>query len=479
MESIFMLSRKDLQSLPGRSLAQLLTRSGLLSMTISAVISMTTSATAAPPAQQTKTTATARAGDLTNRTELLKKAWSDYGQGKSALAIQEYDRIIKLIPVERGARSMYAVAFLGRAQVRESQEQFAKAAEDALAYVALAPSARWSSASACRILAEASLYKDAVSQLNKYIFSTSNHAGPYALLSVCSALLHENKACLPSLNHALKYNFGPHDMNIVNGPFCSEKTFSLVRKRCEAQIKRKPKDAQAHFALGVIDTLLKSYPPAIHELTLSLSLDPRLKEAFTVRANCYISTGDRKAALQDINRAIDLDPVDPSNYATLERYYNLSANFDQIFGDLDRRISKNPHNAVLLIAKAIAHEKLAEPSKAIDSYSSACLIDPKCAEAFNNRGRLQQELSKYDHAIRDFSAAIKLEPTNPYPYRDRASCYAAIHKDKETIADISRVIDLTQDPYAYAVRAECYNRMGKPDLAGHDRQIAEQNRPQF
>lgn len=95
------------------------------------------------------------------------------------------------------------------------------------------------------------------------------------------------------------------------------------------------------------------------------------------------------------------------------------------------------------------------------------------------RGRLREELLKYDDAIADFTSAIKLSPADPYAYRDRASCYLALGKNNETIADTSRVIELTNDPSAYQARAECYARTGKKDLAAHDRRLAAQNRGHF
>jgi tetratricopeptide (TPR) repeat protein len=473
-ESLKMVSMSDhLQS----RLQTLLSQLYFFAAASLVAVSIAVSASAARPAQQVKPRAKANELDRANWLALIRKARGDHARFEDDLAIESYSRIIQVIPLEGEQRTKYAIAFLGRAESLESQGQYTKAAQDVRTFVASQPYARWSSPTVSRVLAEAADYKDAVCQASRYVLSTSTHASPYAHLAICSAFLHDYKACTANLAQAIKFNFGQHDLDWSRGPFCSETTFKVLRQKCDEELKRKPREAGVWFTVALMDSLLGRFQPATSEFTQSLKLDPAMWQSLTARANCYLSTGDHKAALSDLNLALALNPVDPGTYATLERFYCLSADFDQIFADLDRRIGKNPGNSSLWIAKARAYERLGDSDKAAQCYGRAIASDPRCAEAFSSRGRLCQTLLQHNDAIADFSAAIKLEPTDPHSYRDRASCYFALHRDKETIADLSQVINLTQDPYAYAARAECYSRQSKPDLAARDRQVVSQSQP--
>jgi len=408
------------------------------------------------------------AEDLLNKDRIL------HHSGDSPSAAAELKKLMESIAAKNDYRLHWSDALVLRAKYREQRGEFAEAAEDMRRFFAVRPSSRWATAAGCRILAEAGNYKEAIPHLQAHIFSITNHAAPYALLSLCAASTNDYRLSAESLNKSMTVNFGKIDIP-NEGQFWTEQTLKRLRDRSNSGIRHKPKDAHWHFLLGIINTLQKNYKIAINQLTDYLKLDPASWEALNVRANCFLATTDFKAAFADINRALELNPKEASNYSALERYYNMSGKFDKLFEDLDKRIARDPKNTALWIAKAHAYEALSETTKAMESYSHAVSIDPKCADAINGRGLLDEQLFKYDGAIAEFSAAIKLEPNNPHPYRDRATCYFAMHKDKETIADLSRVIELTQDPYAYGTRAECYQRLGKSDLAAHDRLIAARN----
>lgn len=408
----------------------------------------------------------------------MRKAWKTYVCGSDQQAIREFNRIIASLRAQHNQELLedLAWAYLLRAEIEESQRKLNDAANDVRLYLKLAPTVRWGNSTVCRILCEESDYDHSAIEANQYIFSTSNHASPYGLLAVCSACLNDCKTSLTNLMQAIKFNFGKNDLSAHESQFCTENSLTIVRRRCEADLRRVPKSEHLNFALAVIDILLGRYDSAIAELNQCLKLKPSMWEALAARANCWLFKGDAKAALPDITKALELNDSDMSNYATLERYYVITGNFDHIFNDLDRRIAKSPRNAKIWLAKGNAYNKVGDIEKALECFSRAIAAAPQSAEAFNARGRVYQGTLQLEKAIAEFSAAIKLQPGDPHPYRDRASCYFALHKYKEMIPDISKVIELTNDPYAYGARAECYAALSRPDLAARDRRVAERNR---
>jgi tetratricopeptide (TPR) repeat protein len=307
------------------------------------------------------------------------------------------------------------------------------------------------------------------------LFFLDTHSEPVCLLALCQACLRETDTATASLIEAFHLNFEHADLEYTPEPCCTKKVLESAKHQIEGILHKKPNDAKAFFGLAVISTLTKNYKQAIALLSSSLKTNPQNVDALLVRANCLLSSKDSRAALLDINHAIELAPTDQNCYLTLERYYSLSGNYDRFFADLDKRTAKYSHNASLWIAKAQAFEKRRDRSKAIECYAHALAIDPGRADAYNGRGRLYAQALKYHEAVTDFTSAIKAKPDSPYAYRDRATCYFALNRINQATDDLSRVIDLTQDPKAYRARSECYHRLGRYDLAESDKQSAEQN----
>ncbi len=105
---------------------------------------------------------------------------------------------------------------------------------------------------------------------------------------------------------------------------------------------------------------------------------------------------------------------------------------------------------------------------AIADYSQAIRLNPDYAEAFNNRGLAYSLSGKTEmaKAIPDYSQAIKLRPTYAYAYNNRGVAYMASGYPDEALNDFNSAIHLQPDfPQAYSNRGNAYNRGGRLDLA--------------
>ncbi len=109
---------------------------------------------------------------------------------------------------------------------------------------------------------------------------------------------------------------------------------------------------------------------------------------------------------------------------------------------------------------------------AIVEYTKAIELDPKVAEAYNNRGRAYIHKGQYDQAIADCNKALEIDPGHTYAYFHRGYAYAMKGQYNLAIADFTKVIEL--DPkYAniantYYGRGVAYCAKGQFDLAISD-----------
>src|SRR5207248_10826506 len=54
---------------------------------------------------------------------------------------------------------------------------------------------------------------------------------------------------------------------------------------------------------------------------------------------------------------------------------------------------------------------------ALADFDTALGLDPKCAAAYNNRGLAHAAQGRYDQAVADASAALRLDPSMAHPAR--------------------------------------------------------------
>ena len=108
-------------------------------------------------------------------------------------------------------------------------------------------------------------------------------------------------------------------------------------------------------------------------------------------------------------------------------------------------------------------------AEAISEYTKAIELDPKNAEAYNNRGAAYNDSDQFDKAISDCSKAIELNPKLAEAYCNRGMAYNNTGQPIKAISDCTHAIVLnTKLAGAYCNRAIAYKNLGQADKALSD-----------
>lgn len=129
--------------------------------------------------------------------------------------------------------------------------------------------------------------------------------------------------------------------------------------------------------------------------------------------------------MNDIKKAIKLNP----NYAL--SYYWLGRGYKDLIRFND------------LVLKKETDDKIYQ--NGIEAFTKAIELKMKVSQGMNvfyDRGGFFKSLGKYKEAVRDFTAAIEIDPKDYNILRDRADVYMVLHQYEDALEDRNKEIDL-------------------------------------
>ncbi len=110
------------------------------------------------------------------------------------------------------------------------------------------------------------------------------------------------------------------------------------------------------------------------------------------RADESVSKGEFDSAVNDYNKAIELNPKDAVAFLNRGRVFHNKTNYDSAIADFDRAIEINPKESAAYFNRGDAFEKKGNAQQAIGDYQKVVDLDANNEAAKNNLKRLQVEL---------------------------------------------------------------------------------------
>nr|XP_025037743.1 tetratricopeptide repeat protein 6 isoform X1 [Pelodiscus sinensis]XP_025037744.1 tetratricopeptide repeat protein 6 isoform X1 [Pelodiscus sinensis]XP_025037745.1 tetratricopeptide repeat protein 6 isoform X2 [Pelodiscus sinensis] len=192
--------------------------------------------------------------------------------------------------------------------------------------------------------------------------------------------------------------------------FFDKSIWTVALQDFTAVIKEDPSNIQARMYRGRAYSKRQQYKNAVEDFSAAVHLDPSNWLAFYYRG-CILRKVDPKRALQDFSVSVLLN----------DSFENLSS----------------------FIHRGILYTELCHWTFAICDFENALALDSGIALAYINIGLiLLLHLENYYEAIRQFSKAIGIEPTNSRTYICRAQAYYKVHNLQNALRDINRAIHL-------------------------------------
>ncbi|MBI3724363.1 tetratricopeptide repeat protein [bacterium] len=194
-------------------------------------------------------------------------------------------------------------------------------------------------------------------------------------------------------------------------------------------------------------------------------LDVASADGYFQRAKTLLDKGELDRALEDLARAIEIDPSGPGAWSMRGVALYRKGELDGAIADSTRAIELDPRYAGAWANRGSARYRKGELDAALSDCSHAIELDPLLADAWTNRGIVREDVGDRAGALADMTRAIELDPKNPLRWANRGIALQRRGDRDGALADVNRALEL--DPrHANAWTTRGSLSQAKGDLDG-------------
>lgn len=231
-----------------------------------------------------------------------------------------------------------------------------------------------------------------------------------------------------------------------------------------------PHNKGIQFNKALAEEEIKDYENAEKTYEQLLSAHPGFDNGYIGRAKLRLATGDTISALNDLNKALEINKNATNAYVIrADIAIHTNKDFQSALNDMNEAIKLQPQYAGFFINRAFLRYNLDDYFGAMADYDYAIQLDPLNSVALFNRGLLRAEVHDNDKAIDDFSKVLSLNSNDYKALYNRAILYKDTHDFKNALADINKVIEAYPSfAGAYFLRYDIYRMSGNMHSAEKD-----------
>jgi len=190
--------------------------------------------------------------------------------------------------------------------------------------------------------------------------------------------------------------------------------------------------------------------------------------ALAGRAGRDLEIKDTTLAMNDINKAIELNPNDPNMYFQRGTIMARMLNHEAAEQDFSLTLNMEPNLVDALLGRSIERRYLHKYESAFRDVYRASTIDPNNPKIYYSFGNLQVVTKNYKEADSSYSKAITLKPNYSEAYNNRAYCKLFLGDYTGTISDCYQALKLMgkrPSPIVFDNLGQAYRELNKLDSA--------------
>jgi Flp pilus assembly protein TadD len=172
----------------------------------------------------------------------------------------------------------------------------------------------------------------------------------------------------------------------------------------------------------------KQLDAAIAKLTAVVGMQPNNSEAYNLLGVCYDEKGQFRAAQDEYKKATKLEPINARFLNNLGYSYYLANNDKQAIKWYQKALKFTPDDRRIMNNLGLALGRRGEFAKAKEQFVKAVGEHG----AYLNLGFIYSQQGRYQQAIEQFEAALKLQPSSLVTMNSLAQVYNRVGRARES-----------------------------------------------
>ncbi|MGZ4038557.1 MAG: tetratricopeptide repeat protein [Bacteroidia bacterium] len=298
--------------------------------------------------------------------------------------------------------------------------------------------------------------KEALTPLKKAIKVRADFVPAYTKMGFCKYKMNDLKGAVTDFGKVLQIDPNNYDAYKYLGiMFYDSKNFKDAKVFFDsaAAIANVLKIDDAEFFLYRARLMKagKSYKEALDMAGNALYADPKMVEAYILKAEIRFERKEYNYTIKELNDGMKLIPADKPNYDAYKLRAKAKFEVQDYKGavtDWSVYVDAFPKEEEALISRAAARINTNDNTNAIVDLDNAIKLNPKNPVSYNYRGVAKGGNKQYVEALKDLDYAIKLKFDYPPAYVNRAAIKFA-SKDKHGACEDLSKADGLGDQMAY------------------------------
>jgi tetratricopeptide (TPR) repeat protein len=226
--------------------------------------------------------------------------------------------------------------------------------------------------------------------------------------------------------------------------FRSLNAWTEARADYDECLTRAPDNVWALRMRAMLHGFARDHDRELEDLSRAIALDPDHSSTLHSRALIYKSRGELELAITDYTRGLAHHPESPDVYLVGrgEAHLKLGA-LDAAFDDFSRAIELRDYSeAKAFWLRGHVHRKRGDAERAHADYSSALRIDEKLEEHLRWWERAHRGSKRNAELLDHLDVLLILDPSDVERLAERAALHAAAGEREKALADLDRALAL-------------------------------------
>ncbi|KAF2215863.1 hypothetical protein CERZMDRAFT_56528 [Cercospora zeae-maydis SCOH1-5] len=170
-----------------------------------------------------------------------------------------------------------------------------------------------------------------------------------------------------------------------------------------------PHEAEAYNMRGTFRYLRGDNDAALEDLNKSIELDPTLVQSYVKRASMHLEQSAREAAANDFETAAQHNPNDPDIYYHRAQLHFILSEFSLAATDYQKSIDLDKDFIFSHIQLGVTQYKMGSIASSMATFRRCIKNFGDKSDVYNYYGELLLDQQKYQEAVEKFETAVEME----------------------------------------------------------------------